>query len=464
MSTESESTPRLIRRPVFSTLWRMALPMLGGTFAMNSFNLADTWFVAKLGTVPLAAMGFSFPVVMVLITLSLGLGMGATTVVSHAFGANHHELAKRLTTHAMILCVLIVVIVSIVGLLTIDPVFRALGAGTEVLPAIRGYMQVWYLGVVFLVIPMVANNVIRATGDTVRPSIIMAITSVLNIILDPIFIFGFGFIPAMGIQGAALATVLARAISCFAALWILIYKYDLITFVRLRWSDVWHSWKAVMRIGLPSCVTQILMPVAGAIITWLLAQHGPAAVAASGVAGRLEMFAFMIPMALGISLVPFIGQNFGAGRLDRVKEGMFYANTFAFGYGLIVAVVFWTFAPQLGGLFSQDEEVIRVLTDYLRIIPLGYGLLEVQRYSGFLMNAINLPMQSLWLNALRILALLIPLSLIGDEVFGLVGVFWGRLIADVVSGTVGIIWAIVLLRKVRARLAEDKPEEQGALP
>mgnify|MGYP003116663043 FL=1 len=188
--------------------------MLGGTFAMNAFNLADTWFVAKLGTVPLAAMGFSFPVVMVLITLSLGLGMGATTVVSHAMGAGDQELAKRLTTHAIILCILVVVFVSVVGLLTIDPVFRMLGAGPEVMPAIRGYMQVWYCGVVFLVIPMVANNIIRATGDMVRPSLIMAVTSVLNIILDPIFIFGFLFIPAMGIKGAALATVLSRCVSC----------------------------------------------------------------------------------------------------------------------------------------------------------------------------------------------------------------------------------------------------------
>ncbi|MBC2602555.1 MATE family efflux transporter [Puniceicoccus vermicola] len=450
MPSEPKSTPRLIRRPVYSTLWRMALPMLGGTFAMNAFNLADTWFVAKLGTVPLAAMGFSFPVVMLLITLALGLGMGATTVISQALGASDHERAKRLTTHAIILCILIVVFVSVVGLLTIEPVFRALGAGPEVMPAIRGYMQVWYLGVIFLVIPMVANNIIRATGDTIRPSIIMGVTSVLNIFLDPIFIFGFAFIPEMGIQGAALATVLSRAVSCVAALWILIHQYDLITFSRLRWANIWNSWKAVMRIGLPSTVTQVLMPIAGAIITWLLARHGPAAVAAAGVAGRLEMFAFMVPMALGISLVPFVGQNFGAGRLDRVKEGMFYGNTFAFGYGLIIAVVFWIFAPQIGGLFSQDEAVIGVLTQYMRIIPVGYGLLEIQRYSGFLMNGINKPMQSLWLNALRIIVLLIPLSLLGDKFLGLTGIFWGRLIADVVSGTVGLVWAIALLRKVSA--------------
>lgn len=439
------------------TLVRMAVPMLGGTFAMNAFNLADTWFVAKLGTVPLAAMGFSFPVVMVLITLSLGLGMGATTVVSHAYGAGDQELAKRLTTHAILLSLIVVVVVSIVGLATIEPVFRMLGAGPEVMPDIRGYMQVWYLGVVFLVIPMVVNNIIRATGDTVRPSLVMALTSGLNLVLDPIFIFGFLFVPAMGIKGAALATVLSRSISCVAALWFLIGKYDLVTFERLRWGNVWRSWKSILRIGLPSCVTNILMPVAGGIITYLLAQHGPAAVAAAGVAGRLEMFAFMVPMALGISLVPFVGQNFGAGRLDRVKEGIFYGNTFAFSYGIFIAAIFWIFAPQLGGLFSDDGEVVAILTEYLRIVPLGYGLLEIQRYSGFLMNGVNKPMQSMVLNGLRILVLLIPLALIGNRAFGLFGIFWARLITDVISGLVGVVWSLAILRRLMAAQGEENP-------
>ena len=325
------------------------------------------------------------------------------------------------------------------------------------MPAIRGYMQVWYCGVVFLVIPMVANNIIRATGDMVRPSLIMAVTSVLNIILDPIFIFGFLFIPAMGIKGAALATVL----SCVVAMWFLIAKHDLVTFEKLYWSNIWRSWKNILRIALPSCVTNILMPIAGGIITYLLAQHGPAAVAASGVAGRLEMFAFMVPMALGISLVPFVGQNFGAGRLDRVKEGMFYGNTFAFGYGIFIAVIFWIFAPQLGGLFSDDIEVIAILTEYLRIIPIGYGLLEVQRYSGFLMNGINMPMHSLGMNGIRILLFLIPLSLIGNSWFGLIGVFWGRLITDVVSGVIGIVWSLAILRRLMTRKELEKSEAVG---
>lgn len=462
MASEPRSSATLTRRPVPSTLLRMAGPMLGGTFAMNAFNLADTWFVAQLGTLPLAAMGFSFPVIMLLISFSFGLGMGATTVVSQALGAGREEAARRLTTHTLILAMIVVTVVSTVGLFTIDPVFRLLGAGDAVMPLIREYMVVWYLGVVFMILPMIGNSIIRSTGDTIRPGMIMAGSSVLNILLDPIFIFGFAGIPAMGIRGAALATLLSRGVTLIFVLHVLTRRHHLFAWERPRRREMLHSWVEVLRIGLPSTFSAILMPISGAVITWLVAQHGPAAVAACGAAGRLEMFAFMFPMALGISLVPFIGQNFGAGRLDRVRQGQRFSNRFAFFFGTVMAVVFFVYAGPLARLFSDEPAVVEALVLYLRIIPIGYGMMEIHRYSGFILNGIRKPIHSFGLNALRVLVFLLPLSVIGNRMFGLAGIFWARAITDVVSGFVGILWSGGVLAWIaRARESEDEGDGEA---
>ena len=239
----ASSTPKLTQGTVPATLLRMAVPMLGGTFALNAFNLTDTWFVAQLGTLPLAAMGFSFPVVMFLISITFGLCAGVTTVVSHALGSGDHSRAKALTTHTVILSVGVTFFISIIGLLTIDPLFRLLGANDKVLPLLHEYMTVWYLSVVFIILPMVANNVIRATGDMILPSMIMILSSVLNVILDPIMIFGLWGFPAMGIRGAALATLIARGITGVVVLYFLYHRYQLLSFERLSWSAMLRSWK-----------------------------------------------------------------------------------------------------------------------------------------------------------------------------------------------------------------------------
>jgi len=385
---------------------------------------------------------------MFLISMTRGLGLGGTAAVSHALGRSDTAGARRITTHTIILAFGVISVVSVGGLLTIDPLFRLLGAEDSVMPQIREYMTVWYLGVFFMVLPMMAGDIIRATGDTVRPSLIMMTSAGINIVLDPILIFGLAGIPALGIQGAALATLLARSVSCVAVLTVLHRRHRLIEFSRPRWVEMWASWKEVLHVGLPSAFSTVLIPIAGAVLTWIVAQHGEAAVAAVGAAGRLEMFAFMVPMALGVSLVPFVGQNAGAGRLDRVRDAQRYSNTFAFVLGLIVAVLFWIFAGPLARLFSKDPEVVSILTQFLRIVPIGYGMNEIHRYSGFFLNGLRKPLHSTGVNLVRIVVLLVPLALVAEHFYGLTGLFWSRVATDLISGIVGIVWAGAILRRL----------------
>ncbi|HNT34222.1 MAG TPA: MATE family efflux transporter, partial [bacterium] len=199
-SSESSNRPMsvLVHRSVRQTLFRMAFPMLAGTFAMNAYNLADTWFVSRLGTLPLAAMGFTFPVIMLLTCLASGLGTGVTTLVSHAIGRHDHDDAARIVTHGVIMTVSISLLISIAGYLSIDAIFARLGARGEVRILVGQYMRTWYLGALTMSLPMLGNGILISSGDSKRASRLMILGTGLNVILDPIMIFGYFGFPAMG--------------------------------------------------------------------------------------------------------------------------------------------------------------------------------------------------------------------------------------------------------------------------
>ena len=189
INPKKDFSAKLTQGDVGKTLVRLTLPMILGIMSMVAFNLADTFFVGRLGTQALAALSFTFPVVLVVNSLSLGLGIGASAVISRAFGEGSREKVRRLTTDSLALSLTIVLFFSIVGRLTIRPLFQALGANADVLPLIEQYMKIWYLGAVFVVVPMVGNNAIRASGDAKTPGLIMLNAAVFNVILDALLIF-----------------------------------------------------------------------------------------------------------------------------------------------------------------------------------------------------------------------------------------------------------------------------------
>ncbi len=203
----------LVRQGVGRTLLAMAVPMLAGTFAMNAYNLADTWFVSRLGTRALAAMGFTFPVVMLITSVARGLGTGLMLLVSHALGRNDQQAAARLTSHGLMMMTLVTVVISIGGFFAIDPVFRQLGVDAETMPLVRDYMSIWFLGAITMSLLMAGNGILISLGDSRTASRLMMLGTLVNVVLDPILIFGLLGFPAMGMRGAALATVLAQAVS-----------------------------------------------------------------------------------------------------------------------------------------------------------------------------------------------------------------------------------------------------------
>ncbi len=439
-SPQTRFKATLTEGPIGPLLFKMTLPMIGGMIAMMVFNLADSFFVAKLGTIPLAAMGFTFPVVLTVAHVALGLGIGASSVISRAIGEGDHDQVLRLTTHSLLLALGVVAITLAIGYFTIDPLFKAMGASPETMAYIRPYMQVWYAGTIFLVVPMVGNHAIRASGDTFFPGMVMITGSVLNIILDPLFIFGYAGIPAMGIQGAAVATVIARAATCLMSLWLLFFQKKMLSLRLSMMKGMWESWKRILHVGIPSVVAMMLPPMAIGILTWMVSVFGQKAVAGFGVAGKVEGLALTLLMALSTIFGPFVGQNWGAGRINRVRKAFTKSINFSMAYGVCQAAVLFVLAPAIVRLFDTDPEVMRVAVMYLRIIPVSYGIVSIVYLASSAFNALGKPAYPIKLMLIRLGVLHIPCAYVGRELFGLVGFLSATHIATFVTSFFAVRW------------------------
>lgn len=432
-----------------TTLFRLAGPMSIGLFAQISFTLVDTLFVARLGTDALAALGFAFPVVFVISNITNGLGTATSAVVSQAIGRGDQHLVRRYTTDSLILSFLIVVVLSIGGYLTIDPLFTALGARGETLHLVRQYMAITYLGTAFIVIPTISINAIRATGDTVTPSTIMVVAALVNVVLDPIMIYGwFGF-PRMEMVGAALATVIGRIMSCIAALVFLHFRERMISFRRPRMNEVLRSWRSILAIGVPASATNIMVPLSNLFVTAIAARAGKEVVAALGAGMRVTAFTSIPVYALSASLVPFVGQNWGARRYRRARHSKRHSIQFGTVWGGLCFVGLWVTAPLIAGIFSQDAQVRREIVLYLRIVPLGHALQNSFIFMTSILNAIQRAMVSTILMAVRMFVLYVPLSVLGAWWWGGAGLFGGMAAANTLSGIMATVVSGYLVRKPR---------------
>jgi MATE family, multidrug efflux pump len=430
----------LTQGSVGKSLFFLSAPMVFGIFSLMAFNFIDTFFVARLGTEHLAAISFTFPVVLFIGAIAMGLGTAVASVVSRAIGENNTYRVKRYTTDGLILSFIIVSFFSLIGLRTIPQVFTLLGAKDNILKLVAQYMNIWYLGMFFLVIPMVGNNAIRASGDTKIPAITMMASAGLNLILDPLFIFGLWGFPRLGLKGAAIATVIARAFAMCITLYALCVKKKMIQFSLPSLKDAFNSWKDILYIGIPSAITNTFIPLSTGIFTRLVAQYGVAAVAAVGVALKVEAFSVMVVMAISAAFVPFVGQNCGAGNVERVRKARLVASKFSLVWGIVCVLLFFVSAPFLARIFSNEKDVINYIIRYLWIIPLSYGLRGIRMLHVSFFNALHKPLNGALINIIWMFALYIPLSFCGSYYFGLYGIFFGVMIAHSIAGVISFIW------------------------
>ncbi len=444
-STKTSSSANLLNNDIALTLRNMTLPMIIGMVILMTFGLVDTFFIGLLGTQELAAISFTFPVTFTVISLNIGLGIGTSAIIAKLLGSKQHKQAKETATGALMLTMVLAIVLAIIGVLTIEPVFKVMGADKDQLVFIQEYMLVWYAAGVFLAMPMVGNSVLRAYGDTKTPSYVMAFGGLINVILDPILIFGWGPIPAFGIQGAAIATLTAWAVGLFFILYVLAVKRKLIEPKLLNWQQLKRSTGGILKIGLPAAGANMLTPISAGIVTSIVAGYGPQAVAAWGVGGRLESIASIVVLSLSMSLPPFISQNFGANKLERVRQAYSLCVKFVIIWQLIIFAVLALLSGVIANIFTNEPEVASTIVLFLVIVPLGYGMQGVTILTNSSFNAMHMPMSALSLNVMRLFVFFVPFSILGSYWFDLPGLFWAAVLANLAVGCIAFIWCKAIL-------------------
>jgi putative MATE family efflux protein len=403
-------------------------------------GLAETFYLGQLGSTELAALGFTFPVTSALMSLTLGVSIGMSSVLAREVGAGEDSKVKRIATDGLSFAVILMIVVSIVGVLTITPVFKALGADNNTLPLLTEYMQLWYVSLLFMAIPSVGANALRATGDARTSGIIMIMGSILQIMLSPMLIFGWFGIPPLGMAGAAAGNLLSRILMFMVTFYILVFKEKLIIFQAVALSSIIESWKKILEVSIPATATNLIGPISSAIIVSMLASYSQETVAGFGIASRIEGL-FVIPLyALSASIGPFVGQNSGAGEFKRANHAMLIAFKSCMLWGLLVAAILWVSREPIIRLFNEQQDVIDAASIYLLIVPVSYGAWGVLMMASAIFNALGKPLKSTAMSVMRMFVIYIPLALLGNRLLGLPGIFIATCLSNLLAGLLGVIW------------------------
>lgn len=395
---------RILAGPVGRVLFTLSWPMSLGLFSVIAFNVIDTLYIGQLGPGPLAAMGFCFPVIFSLSAVAIGMGNGATSVVARALGRGDNERAKALIANTVLFVVGSSVMLTLTMFLIGDAVFSLLGVPDALRVHVNSYMHVWYLGLPFLIMPIVLNGMIRATGEALTPSILMVVAAAINAAASPLLVFGlFGF-PEMGMAGAAWATILARLVIAVLCVRYLL-RARLIALSPAAFSGFFSCIREIARFGAPAFLAQLGSPVGMGIITRLLATEGPDTVAAFTVATRIETLTLVPFFALQSGIGPFIGQNVGAGKPQRLLRARRSILLFAAGWGLAGAFIIGAFGGDIASWFTQEDDIRHLTDDLLEAMALGLWGAGLMVAAVGVLNPLGYPSVGMGVAALRHLGL-----------------------------------------------------------
>lgn len=453
----------LLTAPISQVLRNMTIPMIFGMVAILMFNLIDTFFIALLGTDALAAISFTFPVTFLVNCITMGLGVGISTNIARLLGQKKSKNAATFTFNGLLLTVLIVSCFSFLGLLTIEPLFRFLGAEPDLISLIKQYMTIWYLTVPLLVIPMAGNSAIRATGDTKTPAKIMILCGLINGGLDPLLIFGYGPFPELGIMGAAIASAVSWFAALIGSLWLLLKRERLLALPKINRTTVdagWlanmlKDWKGILKIGMPASLSNAMTPLSGAVLMSILASHGITAVAAYGAAQRIESMLLIVLMSLTSILTPFMAQNIGAKNRERSFQALFISIRFSIVFQLIVFIMLVPISSPLAAMFAREQEVNDLIWLYLVTVPLSYGGQGVVMMLIASLNSMHKPLLAFGWSFIRLFVFTLPAAWLGSELFGVQGLFAGIALSNILGGALGYLHAVKLYKTANIIATEN---------
>lgn len=442
-------------------LLKFSIPAIVGMLVNALYNFVDMVFIGQgVGPLGIAGVRIGFPLIVIGMAFSMLIGIGANSLISIRLGQKRKEDAELILGNAFVTMIAIGAVLTILGLVFMEPLLKLFGASQDVMPYAKGYFRIILFGVIFQMIGMGMNNFIRGEGNPKTAMLTMLIGAIINTILDPIFIFAFGW----GIEGAALATILSLIIS---ALWVLYYFFFGNSLLKIRKPNLrirFDILKSIVAIGLAPFAMQLAASVLVIFMNQGLAEYGgDIAVSAMGIINNIASLFMMVVFGINQGAQPIIGFNYGAQKYDRVKSTLKYA----IGAATVVVTIGYAsinlFAPQMIGLFSSDPELIDIGSRGLRRVLMFMPIIGFQIVSSAYFQAIGKPKQSMLLSLSRQVLILIPLVLILPKFIGLIGLFTAGPIADISSSILTAIFLFYELKNLDKKQKDEKVKPKPQL-
>jgi putative MATE family efflux protein len=443
---QEERLNKMLNTPVGILIMSLGLPSVVINVVTAIYNMADTYFVSYLGTGAIAGVGVVFPLMAMIQALGFLFGQGSGNFISRELGAGHGERASEMAATGFFSVIIVCAFLGALGVLFINPLARVLGATATILPYARSYMRFILIGSPFMAASLVLNTQLRFQGSSFYGMIGMMSGAVLNIILDPLFIFVFH----LGVTGASLATAISQLAGC-AVLLAGCSSRGNIGIDPRQFSPKFSNYKEVLRGGFPSLLRQCMGSFVTVVINHSAAFYGDAAIAALAIVNRVILTANAALLGFGQGFQPVCGFNYGAGRYDRVKAAFFFCVRFFILLLVLLAAALAVFAPQVIGLFRSDAEVLEIGVRTLRLSCLSLPFLGFIILCNMALQTMGKAGEASFLALARQGLFLLPVLFVLRPLLGLLGIQLGQPISD----TITFIFSVPLIVRVFRKMDAD---------
>ncbi len=429
---------------------KLAMPMIIAMFVQTLYNFADALWVSFLGPDALSAVGFFFPFFFMIMSVGAGIGMGGSAAISRFIGAHKKEEADNVAAHTIVLMVILGVFITIPFFLLSKNIFELMGAGNIVEDATK-YAQIMFAGTLLVFFSNVANSILRGEGDAKRSMYAMAFGSILNIILDPIFIYPL----KMGVAGAAWASIVSMAISSLILFYWLFIKRD--SYVSINLSNFrFHKFILldILRVGIPFTLSQLLMSFSFVGLNLIVvAVAGTDGIAVYTTGWRIVMFGTLPLVGMSTAVTAVTGAAYGANEIKKIDIAYLYSVKIGLLIEAFVATIVFILAPQIALIFTQSDEGVRIfdnLISFLRITAIFYPLVAFGMFSSALFQGTGKGINSLIVTLFRTIIFIVPFAYLFAIIMkmGINGAWWGLVAGNIIGSVIAFIWARLYIKEL----------------
>lgn len=428
---------------IISSLLSLALPIIFANILQSAYQLIDTFWLGRLGADAVAAVSLSFPLLFLVLSLGAGLTLAGTVMVARYKGADNQKLVDFSSSQSVFLIILTSILLAVVSYFAAGPLMKVIGAGPDIIEDSVKYFKVSSLGFVFLFIFFIFQSLMRGIGKVMLPVYIVLFTVILNAVLDPLFIYGYGPIPGYGVAGAAVASVMTQAVAATIGLFILFRgRHGIKISVRSMYFNT-ENLKKTFNIGFPASIEQSTRALGMTLMMVIVTGFGSDIVAAYGIGARMLSFIVVPALGLGIATTSLVGQNIGALKIKRAeKVAKLSAKVAFFAFTGLGALMFLVAEPLTAFFIPEDPQVIQDGAQFIKIMSLSFGFLGLQQVMNGTFNGAGFTKASMFISIMTLWIVRFPLAYLLSNTFGIgpVGIWWSFPISNVIAGIVAFIY------------------------